>query len=100
MQFMRRTGVAITEAGNDAKVAGLIYSPAFALDKRGWVATLVKDPAPDAPVPPILPPQDGCPDIKRTCAHAVVPLRQCSSTTGFVTFSILVYQKPRNWSNG
>jgi len=52
-------GVVITEAGNDPKVAGLVYVTAFAPDKGESVATLIKDPPPGAPVPPILPPQDG-----------------------------------------
>jgi pimeloyl-ACP methyl ester carboxylesterase len=52
-------GVVITEAGNDPKVAGLVYIAAFAPDKGESVATLIKDPPPGAPVPPILPPQDG-----------------------------------------
>jgi pimeloyl-ACP methyl ester carboxylesterase len=49
----------ITEAGNDPKVAGLVYITAFAPDKGESVSTLIKDPPPGAPVPPILPPQDG-----------------------------------------
>ena len=52
-------GVVITEAGNDPKVAGLVYIAAFAPDAGESVATLIKDPVPGAPVPPILPPQDG-----------------------------------------
>jgi pimeloyl-ACP methyl ester carboxylesterase len=52
-------GAVITEAGNDPKVAGLVYITAFAPDKGESVAALIKDPPPDAPVPPILPPQDG-----------------------------------------
>lgn len=52
-------GVVITEAGNDPKVAGLVYITAFAPDKGESVSTLIKDPPPGAPVPPILPPQDG-----------------------------------------
>ena len=52
-------GVVITEAGNDNKVAGLVYIAAFAPDKGESVAALIKDPPPGAPVPPILPPQDG-----------------------------------------
>ena len=52
-------GVVITEAGNDPKVAGLVYIAAFAPDKGESVAALIKNPAPGAPVPPILPPQDG-----------------------------------------
>jgi pimeloyl-ACP methyl ester carboxylesterase len=52
-------GVVTTEAGNDPKVAGIVYITAFAPDKGESVATLIKDPPPGAPVPPILPPQDG-----------------------------------------
>ncbi len=52
-------GVVITEGGNDSKVAGLVYIAAFAPDKGESVSTLIKDPQPGAPVPPILPSQDG-----------------------------------------
>jgi pimeloyl-ACP methyl ester carboxylesterase len=52
-------GAVITEAGNDPKVAGIVYITAFAPDKGESVASLIKDPPPGAPVPPILPPQDG-----------------------------------------
>ncbi len=52
-------GVVITEAGNDPKVTALVYIAAFAPDKGESVAALIKDPPPGAPVPPILPPQDG-----------------------------------------
>ena len=52
-------GAVITEAGNDPKVAGLVYITAFAPDKGESVASLIKDPPLGAPVPPILPPQDG-----------------------------------------
>jgi len=52
-------GVVITEAGNDPKVAGLVYVAAFAPDKGESVSALIKDPPPGAPVPPILPPRDG-----------------------------------------
>jgi pimeloyl-ACP methyl ester carboxylesterase len=52
-------GVVITQAGNDPKVAGLVYIAAFAPDKGESVATLIANPSPGAPVPPILPPQDG-----------------------------------------
>src|SRR5881296_2001265 len=52
-------GVVITEAGNDPKVAGLVYIAAFAADKGESVAKLIQNPPPGAPVPPILPPQDG-----------------------------------------
>jgi pimeloyl-ACP methyl ester carboxylesterase len=52
-------GVVITEAGNDPNVAGLVYIAAFAPDMGESVSALIKDPPPGAPVPPILPPQDG-----------------------------------------
>jgi len=52
-------GAVITEAGNDPKVIGLVYITAFAPDKGESVASLIKDPPPGAPVPPILPPKDG-----------------------------------------
>jgi pimeloyl-ACP methyl ester carboxylesterase len=52
-------GAVITEAGNNPKVAGLVYVAAFALDKGESVSALIKDPPPGAPVPPILPPVDG-----------------------------------------
>lgn len=52
-------GVVVTEAGNDPKVKGLVYIAAFAPDKGESVETLIKNPVPGAPVPPILPPKDG-----------------------------------------
>jgi pimeloyl-ACP methyl ester carboxylesterase len=52
-------GAVITEAGTHAKVAALVYIAAFAPDRGESVNTLIANPAPGAPVPPILPPQDG-----------------------------------------
>jgi pimeloyl-ACP methyl ester carboxylesterase len=52
-------GAVITEAGNDPKVAALVYITAFALDKGESVSSLIKDAPPGAPTPPILPPVDG-----------------------------------------
>jgi pimeloyl-ACP methyl ester carboxylesterase len=52
-------GVVITEAGNDPRVAGLVYITAFAPDAGESVGKLIANPAPGAPVPPILPPQNG-----------------------------------------
>jgi pimeloyl-ACP methyl ester carboxylesterase len=52
-------GAVISEAGNDPKVVGLVYITAFAPDKGESVASLIANPAPGAPVPPILPPVDG-----------------------------------------
>jgi pimeloyl-ACP methyl ester carboxylesterase len=52
-------GAVITEAGLHGKVAALVYITAFAPDKGESVNTLIADPPPGAPVPPILPPKDG-----------------------------------------
>jgi pimeloyl-ACP methyl ester carboxylesterase len=52
-------GAVISEAGTDPNVAALVYIAAFAPDKGESVNTLIADPPPGAPVPPILPPQDG-----------------------------------------
>jgi pimeloyl-ACP methyl ester carboxylesterase len=52
-------GTVITEAGTHPKVAALVYIAAFAPDTGESVNTLIADPAPGAPMPPILPPRDG-----------------------------------------
>lgn len=52
-------GVVITEAGNNPNVAALVYIAAFAPDTGESVSSLIKNPPPGAPVPPILPPQSG-----------------------------------------
>jgi pimeloyl-ACP methyl ester carboxylesterase len=52
-------GAVITEAGTHPKVAGLVYVTAFAPDKGESVNSLIANPPPGAPVPPILPPKDG-----------------------------------------
>jgi pimeloyl-ACP methyl ester carboxylesterase len=52
-------GAVITEAGNDPNVEALVYISAFAPDAGESVNTLIADPPPGAPVPPILPPRDG-----------------------------------------
>jgi len=52
-------GAVVSEAGNDPKVKALVYITAFAPDKGESVASLIANPAPGAPVPPILPPVDG-----------------------------------------
>jgi pimeloyl-ACP methyl ester carboxylesterase len=44
-------GAVITEAGNDPKVAGLVYIAAFAPDKGESVSKLIKNPPLGAPVP-------------------------------------------------
>jgi pimeloyl-ACP methyl ester carboxylesterase len=52
-------GAVISEAGTHPGVVALVYIAAFAPDKGESVNTLIADPPPGAPVPPILPPQDG-----------------------------------------
>jgi len=63
-------GVVITEAGTHPNVAGLVYITAFAPDKGESVNTLIANPPPGAPVPPILPPQDGFLFLDKTKFHA------------------------------
>jgi len=52
-------GAVITEAGNDPKVAGLVYIAAFAPDAGESVSSLLAKPTPGYAAPPILPPVDG-----------------------------------------
>jgi pimeloyl-ACP methyl ester carboxylesterase len=49
----------VTEAGTDPKVAGVVYIAAFAPDTGESVSSLIANPPPGAPVPPILAPVDG-----------------------------------------
>jgi pimeloyl-ACP methyl ester carboxylesterase len=63
-------GAVITEAGNDDNVAALVYITAFAPDQGESVNTLIADPPPGAPVPPILPPKDGFLFLDREKFHA------------------------------
>src|SRR5256885_490073 len=52
-------GAVITEAGAHPSVAALVYITAFAPDKGESVNSLIANPPPEAPVPPILPPNKG-----------------------------------------
>jgi pimeloyl-ACP methyl ester carboxylesterase len=63
-------GVVITEAGTHPNVAALVYIAAFAPDEGESVNTLIADPPPGAPVPPILPPQNGFLFLDREKFHA------------------------------
>jgi pimeloyl-ACP methyl ester carboxylesterase len=63
-------GAVITAAGNHPKVAALVYITAFMPDEGESVQTLIKDPPPGAPVPPILPPQDGFLFLDKSKFHA------------------------------
>jgi pimeloyl-ACP methyl ester carboxylesterase len=62
-------GVVITEAGNQPNVAGLVYIAAFAPDAGESVNSLIANPPPGAPVPPILPPQQGFLFLDRVKFH-------------------------------
>ena len=62
-------GVVITEAGNHPNVTRLVYITAFAPDKGESVSTLIQDPPPGAPVPPILAPQEGFLFLDRSKFH-------------------------------
>ena len=63
-------GAVITEAGTDPQVVGLVYIAAFAPDKGESVSTLIANPPPGAPVPPILPPQEGFLFLDKAKFHA------------------------------
>ncbi|GAA2358819.1 alpha/beta hydrolase [Dactylosporangium salmoneum] len=63
-------GAVISEAGNHPRVAALVYIAAFAPDKGESVNSLIADPPPGAPVPPILPPVDGFLFLDREKFHA------------------------------
>ena len=63
-------GAVITEAGTDAKVAGLVYIAAFAPDKGESVNSLISTFPPDAPQPPILPPKNGVLLLDREKFHS------------------------------
>jgi pimeloyl-ACP methyl ester carboxylesterase len=75
-------GAVITEAGRHDRVAALVYIAAFAPDKGESVSSLIADPPPGAPVPPILPPQNGFlyldPEKFAASFAADVPLDQAS----------------------
>src|SRR4051812_37275768 len=63
-------GVVVTEAGTHPNVSALVYITAFAPDKGESVNTLIADPPPGAPVPPILPPRNGNLYLDRDRFHA------------------------------
>jgi pimeloyl-ACP methyl ester carboxylesterase len=82
-------GVVITEAGTDPGVSGLAYIAAFAPDTGESVSSLIKDPPRDAPVPPILPPQDGFLFLDRTKFHASFAADLDADTAEFMASSQL-----------
>ena len=63
-------GAVITEAGTDPQVVGLVYIAAFAPGTGESVSTLIANPPPGAPVPPILPPQEGYLFLDKAKFHA------------------------------
>jgi pimeloyl-ACP methyl ester carboxylesterase len=63
-------GAVITQAGTDPKVVGLVYIAAFAPSDGESVNTLIANPAPGAPVPPILPPVNGYLFLDKMKFHA------------------------------
>src|SRR5829696_6698175 len=52
-------GAVVTEAGNDPKVAALVYIAAFVPDQGESVQTIIGEFPPGSMMPPILPPQEG-----------------------------------------
>jgi pimeloyl-ACP methyl ester carboxylesterase len=80
-------GVVITETGTDPRVAGLVYIAAFAPDKGESVSALLKSAAPGAPVPPILPPQDGFLFLDRTKFQAAFAADVSADAAAFMADS-------------
>jgi pimeloyl-ACP methyl ester carboxylesterase len=52
-------GVVVSEAGNDPKVAALVYIAGFAPDTGESIETLSANPPPGSTAPPFTPPEDG-----------------------------------------
>ncbi|HYN07313.1 MAG TPA: alpha/beta hydrolase [Vicinamibacterales bacterium] len=80
-------GVVITEAGNDPNVVALVYIAAFAPDQGESVSSLISNPPPGAPVPPILPPQEGFLFLDRAGFHASFAADVDPDTAGFMADS-------------
>ena len=80
-------GAVITEAGNDPTVAALVYIAAFAPDKGESVASLIKDPPPGAPVPPILPPMEGFLFLDKAKFHAAFAADVSAEKAAFMAAS-------------
>jgi pimeloyl-ACP methyl ester carboxylesterase len=77
-------GVVITEAGNDPRVKALVYIAAFMPDAGESVSSLIKDPPPGAPVPPIMPPRDGYLFLDRARFHASFAADLDADTAAFL----------------
>jgi pimeloyl-ACP methyl ester carboxylesterase len=63
-------GAVISQAGTHERVAALVYIAAFAPDAGESVNTLIADPPPGVPVPPIMPNGDGFLFLDRDKFHA------------------------------
>ncbi|MDX3107622.1 alpha/beta fold hydrolase [Nonomuraea angiospora] len=80
-------GVVISEAGTHPNVAALAYIAAFAPDKGESVSSLIADPPPGAPVPPILPPVDGFLFLDRDKFHGSFAADLPAQTAAFMADS-------------
>lgn len=92
-------GAVITEAGTHPNVAGLVYITAFAADKGESVGSLIKDPPPGAPVPPILPPQDGFLRWTTRSFRPLLPGRGSRKSRIHGRFSGALGIRGRQWSD-
>ncbi|MFC5827695.1 alpha/beta fold hydrolase [Nonomuraea insulae] len=77
-------GAVVSEAGTHPNVAALAYIAAFAPDKGESVSTLIADPPPGAPVPPILPPRDGFLFLDRDKFHGAFAADLPARTAAFM----------------
>ena len=80
-------GVVVSEAGTHEKVAAVVYIAAFAPDKGESVSTLIADPPPGAPVPPILPPRNGFLFLDRDKFHESFAADLPAETAAFMADS-------------
>jgi pimeloyl-ACP methyl ester carboxylesterase len=80
-------GAVISQAGTHENVASLAYIAAFALDEGESVNTLIADPPPGAPVPPILAPVDGYLFLDKTKFHEAFAADVDASRAAFLADS-------------
>jgi pimeloyl-ACP methyl ester carboxylesterase len=78
-------GAVISEAGTDPNVAALVYIAAFAPDAGESVNTLLATFPPDAPQPPILPPQGGFLFLDRDKFHGSTTVEVAASHSVYVS---------------
>ncbi|MFG1864089.1 alpha/beta fold hydrolase [Microbispora bryophytorum] len=77
-------GVVISEIGTHANVAALVYVAAFAPDKGESAGTLIADPQPGAPAPPILPAREGFLCLDRDRFHAAFAADMSARSAAFM----------------